>query len=275
LEEYRNGIDTIFENLKEELSEDEAEDEASGHALRTLYIKNLNEKVSLRDLKECLYVLGQRFGQVLDVKAKKNVVMRGQSFIVFKKKQHAKAAKEGLNGFTIFGKQMEVQWAKRDSDFVISKDKRSYKIGKSRLVTKDYFHSEKFKQRMHKKLNEQQSTMINNSLPVNSQNITTMNDNSNDSLNKVIANTNLMYQEKQLNQINNTLLLDKLPDISTDVLIQIFSVFEGYKGVRHIRPRRVSFVDFDVNTQASSALAQTKDHIFEDGTKISINFAKK
>lgn len=274
MEEYRNRIDTIFQNLKEDLSDNET-DQTTPHALRTLYIKNLNEKVSLRDLKECLYVLGQRFGQVLDVKAKRNVVMRGQAFIVFKKKQHAKAAREGLNGFTIFGKQMEVQWAKRDSDFVIPKDKRSYKIGKSRLVTKDYFHSEKFKQRMHKKLNEQQSNMINNSVPVNSENNTAMNDKLNDSLNKVMVNVNQMFQEKQLNQINNILLLDKLPDISTDVLIQIFSVFDGYKGVRHIRPRRVSFVDFEVNTQASSALAQTKDHVFEDGTKISINFAKK
>ena len=133
-EEYRNGIDQIFNNIKKDLSDDEQEPKPS-HAVRTLYIKNLNEKVPLKDLKECLYVLAQRFGQVLDIKAKRNVVMRGQAFVVFKKKECAKAAKEGLNGFTIFNKAMEVNWAKRDSDFILPKDKRSYKIGKSKLVT--------------------------------------------------------------------------------------------------------------------------------------------
>ena len=132
-EEYRNGIDQIFNNIKKDLSDDEQEPKPS-HAVRTLYIKNLNEKVPLKDLKECLYVLAQRFGQVLDIKAKRNVVMRGQAFVVFKKKECAKAAKEGLNGFTIFNKAMEVNWAKRDSDFILPKDKRSYKIGKSKLV---------------------------------------------------------------------------------------------------------------------------------------------
>lgn len=61
--------------------------------------------------------------KILDVKTKKNVVMRGQAFIVFKKKQHAKDVRERLNGFTIFGKQIEVQWVKRDLNFVILKDK--------------------------------------------------------------------------------------------------------------------------------------------------------
>eukprot|EP00960_Hanusia_phi_P060438 764506-Hanusia_phi.AAC.1 len=50
---------------------------------QTLYINNLNDKVSKQVLRSELYVLCSQFGSVLDVVALKTDKMRGQAFVVF------------------------------------------------------------------------------------------------------------------------------------------------------------------------------------------------
>eukprot|EP00356_Strombidium_inclinatum_P009502 CAMPEP_0170504458 /NCGR_PEP_ID=MMETSP0208-20121228/47973_1 /TAXON_ID=197538 /ORGANISM="Strombidium inclinatum, Strain S3" /LENGTH=55 /DNA_ID=CAMNT_0010784729 /DNA_START=426 /DNA_END=590 /DNA_ORIENTATION=- len=42
--------------------------------------------------------------------------MRGQAFVVFRRPQEAAVARQKLQGFSIFGKKIEVDFAKETSD---------------------------------------------------------------------------------------------------------------------------------------------------------------
>jgi len=60
---------------------------------QTLYISNLNDKISKELLRRELYVICSQFGNVLDVVALKTPKMRGQAHIVF---QHITSASTAL-----------------------------------------------------------------------------------------------------------------------------------------------------------------------------------
>lgn len=247
---------------------------APGHARCTLYVKNLNEKVRLDNLKECLFSIFSRFGRVIQVSAKRNVVMRGQAFIVFQNPAHAQEALKKLNKVPFFGKPMEVQWAKRDSDITLSpmQADRAKKTRK-RVISKSYFQSAKFKERMTKKLALRSKEM---------QGIEKLNMNILDRMLNPGAShagpksdkPNLATQ-KRLNEPHSMLILEKLPEISTEQLRGLFSGLEGFKEIRHILSKRIALVNFEDSNVASSALETVESHVFEGGDPICINFAKK
>ncbi len=58
------------------------------------------------DMKYALYFLFNQYGDVIDIVSKKNNSLRGQAFIIFREVTSAANAKEHLNGFTLFDKQM-------------------------------------------------------------------------------------------------------------------------------------------------------------------------
>ena len=60
---------------------------------QTLYISNLNDKISKELLRRELYVICSQFGNVLDVVALKTPKMRGQAHVVF---QHITSASTAL-----------------------------------------------------------------------------------------------------------------------------------------------------------------------------------
>lgn len=245
----------------------------------TLYVKNLNEKVRLDNLKECLFSIFSRFGRVLQVSAKRNVVMRGQAFIVFQSPAHAQEALNNLNKALFFGKPMEVQWAKRDSDITLSplQVDRARKTRK-RLISKNYFQSVKFKERMAKKLALRSKEM---------EGIDKLNMNILDRMlnpeglkpGQTLPGRNpdrsALSTQKRLNEPHSMLILEKLPDISTDKLRELFSKLDGFKEIRHIHSKRIALVNFEDASAASLALETVETHVFEGGEPISINFAKK
>jgi hypothetical protein len=89
----------------------------------TLYIRNLNEKIKIMgtskrtsliiwpntlssDLKKTLYAIFSPYGEILQIEAKKNVVMRGQAFVVFKSVESTIRALEELQHFPLFNKSI-------------------------------------------------------------------------------------------------------------------------------------------------------------------------
>ena len=74
----------------------------------TLYINNLNERVRLEDLKEELNKVFSEFGSIIEIKAKKDIRMRGQAFVVFDDISSAKKALEALNKKLFFGKELVI-----------------------------------------------------------------------------------------------------------------------------------------------------------------------
>eukprot|EP00767_Chilomastix_cuspidata_P003669 gnl/Chilomastix_cuspidata/3791.p4 GENE.gnl/Chilomastix_cuspidata/3791~~gnl/Chilomastix_cuspidata/3791.p4 ORF type:complete len:120 (+),score=16.71 gnl/Chilomastix_cuspidata/3791:1420-1779(+) len=80
----------------------------------TLYIKNLNDKISKTLLRESLFQRFSYFGQVLDVITKRGK-MRGQAHIVFCDQKSAADALSELQGAIMFKKPMVIEFARTKS----------------------------------------------------------------------------------------------------------------------------------------------------------------
>jgi len=89
---------------------------------QTLYLNNLNEKISVAELKCCLLELFSTYGEVIDVIAQKASNKRGQAFIVFRDISCATNALRALQGFTLLDKQIRVAYCKTKSDVVAHED---------------------------------------------------------------------------------------------------------------------------------------------------------
>ncbi|KAL6709699.1 hypothetical protein ACN47E_001127 [Coniothyrium glycines] len=89
---------------------------------RTLYVRNLPDKLPKEDLKRNLYMLFATYGVILDVIALKTMKMRGQAHIVFRNIDSSTQAMRALQGFTFFGKDMQISYAKTKSDTVAKLD---------------------------------------------------------------------------------------------------------------------------------------------------------
>lgn len=79
----------------------------------------------LADLKKTLYTMFSQHGPVVDVVAHKTLKMRGQAFVVFKDITSATNAMRALQGFVLFEKPVEVQYA-RGKSYAIAKEDGTY-----------------------------------------------------------------------------------------------------------------------------------------------------
>lgn len=83
------------------------------HAQYTLYVHNLNDQVPLSKQKENLFVLFSTYGEVLDVNVSQQ--LRGQAFVLFMSNAEAKQALRATQGEVVFGKSIQVEWAKQEA----------------------------------------------------------------------------------------------------------------------------------------------------------------
>ncbi|PWN89612.1 hypothetical protein FA10DRAFT_231180 [Acaromyces ingoldii] len=98
-----------------------ATDALPADANETIYVKNLNEGVKIDVLKKSLEALFSTYGPVLSVTAHSNLRMRGQAFIAFDNKEAAAKAIKEVVGFPLYGKPMQLAFAKTKSDAVVAK----------------------------------------------------------------------------------------------------------------------------------------------------------
>ncbi|KAL0233631.1 hypothetical protein PCE1_002144 [Barthelona sp. PCE] len=83
----------------------------------TIYVRNLDEKMSLSALKRNLYSYFSRFGQVLHIRVSRTLPTRGQAWIVYSELEGSVRAVLKANNTSFFGKTIEVQYSKQPSDF--------------------------------------------------------------------------------------------------------------------------------------------------------------
>ena len=88
----------------------------------TIYVNNINEKVSKEELKKSLYAAFSQFGPILDVVALKTFKMRGQAFIVFRDITAATQAVRQMQGFPFYEKPLMISYANSKSDAVAKLD---------------------------------------------------------------------------------------------------------------------------------------------------------
>lgn len=89
--------------------------------VETLYLNNLNEKITTKIMKQTLRNLFRQYGVVLDVVAHRNLRMRGQAFIAMTDRAAAARAVKEVRGFPLYGKPINVAFARTPSDAVVKR----------------------------------------------------------------------------------------------------------------------------------------------------------
>lgn len=97
-EDEENGTNDVDQTQQEQQQSDRG-DIAPNH---TIYIRNINERVKIPELKKQLYNKFSEFGPVLDIIAKRNIKMRGQAFVVFKDIESSTMALKKMDGAEFF-----------------------------------------------------------------------------------------------------------------------------------------------------------------------------
>lgn len=65
------------------------------------------------------------------------------------------------------------------------------------------------------------------------------------------------------------------PSISEAVIVSLFSLFEGYKEARNIPEKRVAFIEYEEDYQASKALEGLNGYKVTENCQLIISYAKR
>lgn len=227
-----------FSSLQEKeyyptMAETEAPESALQHdsVLDTLYINNLNEKVSINRLKRVLTLLFGRYGKVLQITAHKNLKLKGQAFITYEDPASSEKALLKLQGRPVFKKPIRIARARKSSDghHILLNNPEAIAQRKAQKEEREKLRKEKEKQNP-----------------------------------AAAAAAGEPLQQMQKSQIkhwkslppNNVLLLQNLSEeqLSVDFLQQTFSGHSGFERARLIKFRKLAFVDFSSAEQATLCL---------------------
>lgn len=228
--------------------------------ISSVYIKNLNEKIKIPELKSTLQNEFSQFGNIIDIVAHKNLRMRGQAFVVFESIESAQKAQESYKNHELFGKPMILQFAKTRSEAAVKQtsnetDYEQYK--KERLRRKEERGHIKQKKDFSKK--RQKGTQDQNKK--NPKKLKTTPSTTTDTQGELPP--------------NKVLFLENLPPgVSQDELSQIFSAYPGFIEIRLVPVRRLGFVEYYSDEEAVVAKEATTG-LIKDGYTVKITYAKK
>jgi len=189
--------------------------------------------------------LFSQFGEILEIHAKKNIKMRGQAFIVFRDVEAANRAMHSLQGLNFFAKDMLIMYSKAKSD-VITKIDGSYdsKVRTKREVRRK---QDEDKYRKMKKVQLEQ---------------------------KIQARKEVLTQSGMMP--NHILFVENLPSDTTDAMLaELFKQYVGFKEVRMIPGKNVSFVEYESEYQAGVALVGMNNFQIDPEHKLAVSFAKR
>lgn len=215
----------------------------------TLYVNNLNEKVSVNRLKSVLALLFGRYGKVIQVTAHKNLKLKGQAFISYADPASSEKAIRKLQGQPVFKKPIRISRARTSSD------------GFHKLLNNfEAISRRKTQKEEREKLRKQEEKKAVGLLTVDSP--------------QQMQKSHIK-QWKSLPP-NSVLLLQNLTDIelSAAFLEGVFSRFDGFEKARLIKFRKLAFVDFASEAQATACLTYVaKESPFS--TAALLTYAKK
>lgn len=213
-----------------------------------VYVRNLNEKIKIPELKDKLRSEFESFGPILDVIAHKNLRMRGQAFVVFEYLDDAKKAQQEMRNREVFGKPMIVQFAKSKSDATIAQagnDDALEKHKRRRLATKELRQVEDNKKRK------------------------------NPAAGATAPSKKAKKDQLDFLPPHKILFLQELPaGVLQSTVDGVFSQYKGFVEVRLMAVRRLGFVEFETDEDAVAAKEATAGLVL-DGSPVRITYAKK
>ncbi|RDW80747.1 RNA recognition-containing protein [Coleophoma crateriformis] len=221
----------------------------------TVYVRNLEERIKVDQLKEALTELFSEYGEIVDIVAKTNLKAKGQAFIVFDSIDSATKAIEEIQGFELFEKPMQLAFAKTRSDATVKRtgDEQEFENHKRRRL------AEKDKKKAADAAEEQKRIKIAAAAagpalaatgPVKASRGAGLKS-SNPSAAAVIPDEYLPP--------NKIIFVQNLPDeYDIDALTAIFGRFEGFREVRLVPGRRgIAFIEYENEAGAISAKENT------------------
>ena len=228
----------------------------------TLYINNLNEKININELKHELLELLLKYGKIFEIRMSKSLKLKGQAFITFENINDSKKALNDLNGYELFGKKLNINYAKQTSEnFLVKKGK----LKENKKKEKDIERKKK-RDEFYKKLKEDNINLKNKLIEEYYNEI--YNNNNNDEFNKIIDEN-----EDNLNKILFVEFEDVNNNINEDVLKKIFSECKGFLNINMFNNK--AFIEFDNITNAQYAKIKLNKSKINNNILLNISFAKK
>ncbi|KAG7664112.1 uncharacterized protein J8A68_002366 [[Candida] subhashii] len=209
--------------------------------IETIYINNLNDKISLTKLKTSLETLFSKYGTILQITAHKNLKMKGQAFITYESKESSSKAIKELQNYQLFSKPIHISFAKSNSD--------SY-----HKLTNNEPQIEERKRR-------KEETNLKRDLEAKTK--------------KGIKRIKL-EDWKSLPRHNILLIQNLSQDYKID-LSDYFGDFDGFINVRLVKVRNLAFIEFDNSELAEKCLKSVDEKDLKEkfGENVIFSFAKK
>ncbi|KAJ5159995.1 U1 small nuclear ribonucleoprotein [Penicillium canariense] len=217
----------------------------------TVYVRNLEERIKIEELKEALEEIFAEFGNVVEIVAKRNLKAKGQAFIVYDSVDAATRAIDEVNGFELFDKPMVLDYAKTRSDATVLREGGNDELEahKRRRL------AEKERKQAHEAL-EAQKKLKRPAAPAEPARPAKTTKGA--GLKPTSGAAAAVVPDEYLPP-NKILFLRDLPDdASEEGLSAVFGRFEGFQEVRLVPGRKgIAFVEYENETGAISAKEAT------------------
>ncbi|KAB8073973.1 hypothetical protein BDV29DRAFT_174400 [Aspergillus leporis] len=227
----------------------------------TVYVRNLEERVKVDQLKDALSEIFSEYGNILEIVAKTNLKAKGQAFIVFDSVESASNAIDEVNGFELFDKPMVLDFAKTRSDATVLKEggEDELEAHKRRRL------AEKERKQAHEALEAQKKLKRPAGAPDSTRPAKTA---KGAGLKPTSGATAAVIPDEYLPP-NKILFLRDLPDTADqESLTAVFGRFEGFQEVRLVPGRKgIAFVEYENESGAISAKEATSGMPMGDNGK--------
>lgn len=237
----------------------------------SVYAKNLEESIKIPALKEALTEVFSEYGTIIDLIAKTNLKAKGQAFIVFADPSSAAKAIEEVNGFELFDKPMQLDFARTRSDATVQAqegDDGLEKWKRSRQAERDRKQAQETAAQKLKRPAAPVAAADAAARPAKAQ--------KGAGLKGTSANASAVIPDEYLPP-NKILFLRDLPDdYDQEGLTRIFSRFEGFKEVRMVPGRKgIAFVEYEAEAGAISAKEATAGmQLGDEGKAIRVTYQR-
>ncbi|KUJ06904.1 RNA recognition domain-containing protein [Mollisia scopiformis] len=220
----------------------------------TVYVRNLEERIKVDQLKEALTELFSEYGEIIDIVAKTNLKAKGQAFIVFDSVESAQKAIDEVQGFELFDKPMQLAFAKTRSDASVKRtgDEHEFETHKKRrLAEKDKkLAAEQAEEQKRLKRAAPPGAVADVARPIKATRGA--------GLKSTNAGAAAVIPDEYLPP-NKILFVQNLPEeYDIDALTAIFGRFEGFREVRLVPGRRgIAFIEYESEAGAITAKENT------------------
>mmetsp|Transcript_6814 Transcript_6814/g.12192 ORF Transcript_6814/g.12192 Transcript_6814/m.12192 type:complete len:238 (-) Transcript_6814:2362-3075(-) len=222
----------------------------------TLYVKNLNEKLHTKKVRELLYYAFGTYGRVVNVYVSKGNKLRGQAFVAMEDVASATSAMRNLQGILFGSKPLSIHYAVSES-YVMQPDPKKRKAVNKKRIERNVEVVENFENKKSDSGNDEADT---------------------DTRNGTEAGVDSKREDMQhAEEIESSVLfVAHVPEsMELSAFDDLFQQFDGYQKTRLVREKQVAFVDFESAQLADIARTTMNDFEVMDGYKLDVQFAKQ